>query len=123
MSDSKKMLDGFGADFFAGIPVKDIKASLSWYERLFGCPPTFFPNDKEAVWQLSAHQWIYIIEQQHHAGGSINTILGNNLDRLIDKISERGIKFDKEEIPAENVRKVMYYDPDGNEIGFGSVSH
>jgi hypothetical protein len=29
--------------------------------------------------------------------------------------------FNKEETPAEGVRKVMYYDPDGNEIGIGRV--
>lgn len=55
------------------------------------------------------------------AGGAITTILGDNLDKLINEISERGINFEKEENPAKNVRKVMYYDPDGNEIGLGSA--
>lgn len=122
MTSTKKMLDGFGVEFFAGIAVKNYKISLDWYERLFGCPPSFFPNDKEAVWQLTEHQWIYIVVQPKQAGGSVHTILGDNLDKLITQISKRGIEFSKEEIPAENVRKVMYYDPDGNEIGFGSVA-
>ena len=41
---------------FAGIPVNDYTAALSWYERLLGSPPTFFPNDTEAVWELAEHR-------------------------------------------------------------------
>lgn len=121
MDNSEKALQGFGVELFAGIPVKDYKISLAWYERLFGCPPSFLPNETEAVWQISEHQWVYIIVQPEHAGGSVNTILGGDLEKLINQISERGLEFDKEEKPAENVRKVMYFDPDGNEIGFGSA--
>jgi hypothetical protein len=31
-------------DLFAGIPVSDYAAALSWYEQLLGSPPTFVPN-------------------------------------------------------------------------------
>ena len=122
MEKTSQTLDGFSGELFAGIPVKDIKISQAWYERFFGCPPSFFPNEKEAVWQLAEHRWIYIIVQPEHAGGSIQTILGDDLDKVIAQIAERGIDFEKEETPAENVRKVMYFDPDGNEIGLGSAS-
>lgn len=121
MNESQKTLNGFGKDLFAGIPVKNYGTSVKWYERLFGCPPTFLPNETEAVWQVAEHQWVYIIVQPEKAGGSITTILGADLDKLIAEISERGLDFGKEEVPAENVRKVMYFDPDGNEIGFGSA--
>lgn len=36
-------------DLFAGIPVADYAAALSWYQRLLGEAPAFFPNDREAV--------------------------------------------------------------------------
>lgn len=121
MDEENKALDGFSADLFAGIPVKDIQLSTHWYEKLLGSAPSFFPNDLEAVWQLADHQWLYVIQEPERAGGSIQTIMGKDVDGLVDQISERGINFDKEEIPAEGVRKVMYYDPDGNEIGFGSA--
>jgi hypothetical protein len=42
-------------DLFAGIPVADYAAALKWYERLLGSPPTFFPHDTEAVWELAEH--------------------------------------------------------------------
>jgi hypothetical protein len=38
---------------FAGIPVRDYTAAAAWYERLLGAPPSFLPNDIEAVWELA----------------------------------------------------------------------
>ncbi len=43
-------------DLFAGIPVSDYAAAVEWYGRLFGSPPTFLPNDNEAVWELAEHR-------------------------------------------------------------------
>jgi hypothetical protein len=38
---------------FAGIPVRDFAVAVDWYERLFGAPPSSFPHDTEAVWELA----------------------------------------------------------------------
>lgn len=114
-------LGGRGKELFSGVPVTNLETSLQWYQRLLGCAPSFFPNDREAVWAIADHRWIYIIVEPERAGGSVLTIICDGLERLIDEIDGRGISFEKEEFPAENVRKVMYYDPDGNEIGFGRV--
>jgi predicted enzyme related to lactoylglutathione lyase len=121
MTEYNKILDGFGTTLFAGIPVSDINASKAWYEKLFGCAPSFYPNEVEAVWMLSDTQWLYIIEEPKRAGGSIQTIIGKDLEATLDQIAERGLHYEKEETPADGVRKVMFYDPDGNEIGLGSV--
>jgi predicted enzyme related to lactoylglutathione lyase len=121
MAESNKILNGFGTTLFAGIPVKNLKASIAWYEKFLGCPPSFYPNEAEAVWMLSDTRWLYLIEEPKRAGGSIQTIIGKDLEVALDQIAKRGIKYEKEEKPAEGVRKVMYYDPDGNEIGLGSV--
>ncbi len=40
-------------DLFAGIPVSEYAAAVEWYERLLGSPPSFLPNDIEAVWELA----------------------------------------------------------------------
>lgn len=92
-----------------------------WYQKLFGVPPAFFPNHTEAVWALAEHRWVYIIVERERAGGSIQTIICDELDEVIEEIAQRGLAFSKEEKPAEGVRKVMYYDPDGNELGIGSI--
>lgn len=113
---------GAGAnDVFAGVPVSDFRIALDWYQRLFGCAPAFFPNDREAVWALGELRWLYIIVEPERAGGSIQTIMCKDLEAAIEAAAVRGITCSKEERPAENVRKVMYYDPDGNEIGLGRI--
>ena len=114
-------LAGNVTELFAGVPVRDLQRSIEWYQRLFGQAPSFFPNDKEAVWSLAEHGWLYIIVEPERAGLSIQTIICTDLEALIDQISARGLDFGKEERPAEGVRKVMYFDPDGNEIGLGRV--
>jgi hypothetical protein len=37
-------------DLLAGVPVLDYTAAAAWHERLLGTPPSFLPNDTEAVW-------------------------------------------------------------------------
>ncbi len=121
MSDDRRALRDKGTELFAGIPVSDFQVSLDWYERLLGSPPSFFPNDKEAVWAVAEHRWVYIVVDTKRAGGAIQTIICDDLEALIDEIAQRGLRFAEEENPAEGVRKVMYHDPDGNEIGLGRV--
>lgn len=122
MSDQAIALNGRSGELFAGIPVSDFQRSLAWYERLLGAPPSFFPNDVEAVWALAEHRWLYIIVDAQRAGGAVQTIIcTSGLEDLIEEIAARGLTWDNEELPAEGVRKVMYFDPDGNEIGLGRV--
>lgn len=121
VSDDQTALRGKGTELFAGIPVSDFKASLDWYQRLLGTAPSFFPNDREAVWAIADHRWLYIIVDAKRAGGAIQTIMCDDLEALIEQISERGLEFSDEEIPGPGVRKFMYHDPDGNEIGLGRV--
>jgi predicted enzyme related to lactoylglutathione lyase len=121
MSDSEKIFGGSGTDLFGGIPVADFQRALDWYSRFFGAPPSFVPNDREAVWMVAEYRWLYIIVDDARAGGAVQTIMSDDLEAVIAGIAERGLNFTDEERPAENVRKVMYIDPDGNEIGIGSI--
>ena len=108
-------------DLFAGIPVNDYVAALVWYQKLFGSPPTFFASDTEAVWELAEHRWVFIVQRPEHAGHAIPTILVEDLDAHVAQTAERGLEPTKRETYANGVRKTTYCDPDGNEIGFGSV--
>ncbi len=118
----KPALNGQGKDLFAGIPVSNYDLSLDWYQRLFGCEPSFFPNEVEAVWQVAEHLMIYIIVLPEHAGHSIQNVMVTDLESVVSQIAARGIESSKEERPERNTRKVIYYDPDGNEIGLIQVS-
>ncbi len=112
---------GMPTDLFAGIPVTDYAASLAWYERLFGAPPSFVPNDSKAVWELAAHRFIFIELQPEHAGHARHLVFVDDLDALVAQITERGLSPAERDTYANGVRKAAYRDPDGNEVGFGGV--
>jgi len=106
-------------DLFAGIPVNDYAGALTWYERLFGAPPSFFPHDTEAVWEIAEHRYIYIVRQPEHAGHAMLTLFVDDLDTLVAGIAERGLEPAKRETYPNGVHKITYADPDGNELGYG----
>ena len=108
-------------DLFAGIPVADYAAALHWYERLLGEPPTFFPHDTEAVWELAEHRYVYIVQQPEHAGHARQTLFVADLDALVKRLADGGLDPWKRETYANGVHKTTYRDPDGNEIGFGGA--
>ncbi|MEV6167202.1 VOC family protein [Streptomyces sp. NPDC051954] len=106
-------------DLFAGILVNDYATALTWYERLFGAEPAFFPNDTEAVWELAEHRYVYIEHRPGHGGHALLTLFVDDLDSRVDAIIDRGLQPSQRETYANGVRKVTYRDPEGNEIGFG----
>jgi predicted enzyme related to lactoylglutathione lyase len=106
---------------FAGIPVSDFAPALAWYEKLFGAPPSSFPHDTEAVWQLAEHRLVYVVQRPEHAGHAMHTVIVEDLDTLVAQIAQRGLEPATREAYGNGVRKITYIDPDGNEIGFGAV--
>ena len=108
-------------DLFAGIPVDDYAAALTWYERLLGSPPAFFPNDIEAVWELAEHRFLFIERRSEHAGHAMHTVFVEDFDARVAQIAGRGLEPANQETYANGVRKATYRDPDGNEIGFGGA--
>jgi catechol 2,3-dioxygenase-like lactoylglutathione lyase family enzyme len=106
-------------DLFAGLPVSDYQRALSWYERLLGSPPAFLPNETEAVWELAEHRYVFIEELPERAGHAVHTVFVDDLDERIAGIGARGITPASRETYGNGVRKIIYQDPDGNEIGFG----
>ena len=108
-------------DLFAGYPVRDYATTLAWYERLLGCPPAFLPNDIEAVWELAEHRYVFIKVLPEDAGHAFNLFFVSDLDEFTAQIAERGLEPAKCETLSNGVRKVLYTDPDGNEVGFGGI--
>lgn len=115
------MIPTTNLDLFAGIPVADYAAALSWYERLLGSPPTFFPHDTEAVWELAEHRYMYIVLRPEHAGHAMHLSFVDDLNALVAQIADRGLDPAERETYSNGVRKITYRDPDGNEIAFGGA--
>ena len=109
-------------DLFAGLFVRDHDASRAWYERLLGRAPAFLASETEAVWQLAEHRWLYTKQQADHAGHGELTVFLTDLDATVAGAAERGLEPDRREDYPGGVRKVVFRDPDGNEIGLGGTA-
>jgi hypothetical protein len=105
---------------FAGLRVRDFEAARPWYERLLG-EPAFFPHATEAVWTLAEDRSVYVVEHPGGAGHSVVTLFVDDLDRHVAAIAARGVEPDEHETYSNGVRKAIYRDPDGNEVGFGGA--
>jgi catechol 2,3-dioxygenase-like lactoylglutathione lyase family enzyme len=108
---------------FAGIYVADVRAATTWYSRLLGHEPSFFPNDTEAVWELAENRSVYVRLDPERAGNSVVTVFVDDLDERVARLSGRGIEPAAWETYDSGVRKVVYRDADGNEVGFGGASN
>jgi catechol 2,3-dioxygenase-like lactoylglutathione lyase family enzyme len=106
---------------FAGIRVRDLAAARTWYEKLFG-EPSFFPNATEVVWILADERSVYIQEDPRSAGSALITVFVDDLDASVAEIGARGLEPAEVETYSNGVRKAIYRDGDGNEVGFAGGS-
>jgi hypothetical protein len=51
----------------------------------------------------------------------MHTVVVDDLDARVSGIAGRGIEPAERETYSNGVQKVIYRDPDGNEIGFGGL--
>jgi catechol 2,3-dioxygenase-like lactoylglutathione lyase family enzyme len=109
-------------DLFAGFPVTDYDRSLQWYRQLLGSEPSFHPNDREAVWEVGEHCFVYFEVLPERAGGSLSMLMADDIDATVAEIGGRGLAPLRIEHYEEGMRKVVYQDPDGNELSFGGTS-
>jgi predicted enzyme related to lactoylglutathione lyase len=67
------------------------------------------------------HRSVFMEVRPEHAGHAMHTIIVDDLDALVGEVADRGIQPAERETYSNGVRKAIYRDPDGNEIGFGGV--
>jgi catechol 2,3-dioxygenase-like lactoylglutathione lyase family enzyme len=103
---------------FAALRVTDRDASLAWYERLFGRPPSFLPNDAEAVWQVAETASVYLLAAGPPIGGGEVTLIVGDLDDQRAALSRRGIATEAVVVVPDAGRKSRVLDPDGNVLWF-----
>ncbi|MFT4188065.1 MAG: VOC family protein [Aeromicrobium sp.] len=107
---------------FAGLRVSDHDAAADWYTRLLGHDvATFRPNDRETVWTLGEHSHVYIEADPDRAGGGVVTLFVDDLDAALATASAGGLEPSRRETYDDGVRKAVFIDPDGNEIGMGGA--
>jgi predicted enzyme related to lactoylglutathione lyase len=106
-------------ELFAGVPVADYGSMIAWYERLLGTPPDFFPHEREAVWRVTEHGWIYVVEDAERAGRGLLTFLVDDLEARVGQIGERGLPVGPIEAMYEGMHVAVITDPEGNRIQLG----
>ena len=105
---------------FAGMRVRDFAAARAWYERLLG-EPTFQAHDTELVWTLAEDRSIFVEQEADHAGHGRVLVFVDDLDAQVAEIAARGLAPDERLTYSNGVRKAVFRDPDGNEVGFGGA--
>ena len=108
-------------DLFAGLAVSDLDRARRWYERLLGKVESFEPNDSERVWTLSEHCHLYVELRPEHAGHAMVTLFVDDFEAFTEAAASRGIEPESRETYGNGVRKALYRDPDGNEVGVGGA--
>ena len=106
---------------FAGIPVAELDSAIEWYERLLGGPPDMTPNEIERTWRLTDESWVYVVTDPERAGNALVTVMVDDLDERLAGIKARGIEPDEIREISEKVRKAVFTDPEGNQIGIGQA--
>ncbi len=101
---------------FACLMVTNRDLAAAWYERFFGRPPTFLPNDKEAVWQVAETASVYILADSDRAGRGVVTLIVDDLEATLAEIADRGITPGPIEEVTGAGHKSTTLDPDGNEV-------
>ena len=108
-------------DLFAGVAVTDYARAVGWYERLLGTPATFEAHETECVWTLADHRHLYVELRPEHAGHAMVTLFVDDLDGFVESAAGRGVHPASQETYDNGVRKTIYRDPDGNEVGVGGA--
>ena len=77
---------------FAGVPVRDYAAGVTWFERLLGESASFRPHDTESVWTLAEHRFVYVVLDPQRAGNALVTFMVDDLDGFLAVAADAGIE-------------------------------
>jgi hypothetical protein len=70
---------------------------------------------------LADERGVYIEQDPERAGDGLVTVIVDDLDAVIADIGSRGLQPADVETYSNGVRKALYRDADGNEVGFGGL--
>jgi predicted enzyme related to lactoylglutathione lyase len=103
----------------ASVPVKDLKASVPWYQKVLGRAPESTPMTEVAEWKFERGGWLQVYARANPGGGSV-TLAVSSLDEQIEHLKRIGIDPGTPMRSAE-VNVVMIKDPDGNSLAFAEA--
>lgn len=105
---------------FSGIPVAEYEAAIAWYERFFGRAPDVLVADNEAMWQVIADGWVYVVGDAGRAGHALLTLAVRDLDAEVAARAARGLTPAQfERMPGGNT--AAFLDPEGNRVTLAQI--
>jgi catechol 2,3-dioxygenase-like lactoylglutathione lyase family enzyme len=104
----------------ASLAVRDIDASLAWYERLLGRPADSRPIADLGEWKFERGGWLQVYQGAERAGSGSVTRAVTSLEEQISTLQDADMD-PGEPIISEKVKVVMIKDPDGNSIAFAEA--
>lgn len=100
----------------ASVAVKDIKAAVQWYEKVFGRPVDSTPMPKLAEWNFPSGGWLQVYVLPERAGSCSCALTVANIDTEAARLEKLGVATGAQ--MGEQVKVFMVKDPDGNSIAF-----
>ena len=100
----------------AVVPVSDIDAANTWYEKLFGRPADNNPMPVLVEWQVVPGGWVQVFIDEERAGSGLVNFAVDDLEAHIAEAGERGLEPGAIEDANKGVRLSTIVDPDGNTI-------
>jgi predicted enzyme related to lactoylglutathione lyase len=101
----------------AGVAVSDVDGVLPWYERLLGRPADRRPMAILADYEFPSGGVLQLVADAERAGGSLLTLVVDDLERELAAIRERGVETGQlDDTTSEKVLLATVSDPDGNAI-------
>ena len=104
----------------ASLAVRDLVASLAWYEKLLGRPADSRPMAELGEWKFERGGWLQVYQGAERTGSGSVTLAVTSLEEQISAIRDAGME-PGEPIISEKVKVVMIKDPDGNSIAFAEA--
>jgi predicted enzyme related to lactoylglutathione lyase len=104
----------------ASVAVKDLEASVKWYEKVFGRPPDSTPIAEVAEWSFGRGGVLQVYQLPERAGRGSFTLAVTHIDREIEKLSRLGVDT-SQQASGKRTKTVMITDPDGNHIAFAEA--
>ena len=104
----------------ASVAVRNLTASMKWYERLFGRAADSRPMPEVAEWKFERGGWLQVYQLSERAGMGSVTLAVGSLDEQIVTLRKLGIDPGAPSINPQ-VKVVMIKDLDGNSIAFAEA--
>jgi hypothetical protein len=103
----------------AGVAVRDLGASLQWYEHLLD-DTAFRPMKEVGEFHFERGGSLQVFEDTRRAGASSVTLAVSDLDEQLDDLKKKGIPTDQV-TRTDQVSTAIIQDPDGNQIVFAAA--